>query len=302
MPAVFISYSSRNDEKAKAVVNMLERFGIYCWYAQRDIPPGGNYTVEIPKAIQECRYFVLLLSNDAQDSPYVRLELDQAIKRGKEVLPIQLEPMDQNDGTNFLINAKQMVDGSKDLNAAVDAIIIKIRTDRQEPRDIPVRQMVRPFVHREPVQCPHCGCTVLKKQWWTLTDLYIDPEREMSYLDMIQLWINNNKATLLSLVQIGAFVAGIATVILACMVESGTKRYIVAGIILLYLLLMFVFSGIRLEEEDIPYTLLRAIRNAKMKYHTFKCAKCEKIFSTLLPEDDILKERIPDLIEDPEDN
>lgn len=69
MALVFLSQSSRDENKALEALKLLEEAGIPCWYAPRDTQPGANYALEIPRAIEECSYFVLLLSNESQESP-----------------------------------------------------------------------------------------------------------------------------------------------------------------------------------------------------------------------------------------
>ena len=171
---VFISYSSENQDKADQLLKKLEGAGISCWYAPRDILPGGDYTVEIPKALGECTYLVVLLTNESQNSPYVKMELDQATRRRKTIIPVVLEHMDQNESTNFLINAKQTVDATKDLDGAVNKII---KTIGGNPDAIHADQ-IHAKEHRiteycKEICCPHCGCTVLKRDSFDM-DPYFD--------------------------------------------------------------------------------------------------------------------------------
>ena len=149
MAVVFLSQSSRDENKALEALKLLEEAGIPCWYAPRDTQPGANYALEIPRAIEECSYFVLLLSNESQESPYVKLELDQAIKRKKAILPVLLEQMQQTEDTNFFLNAKQAVDGTKDFSAAIRKVIARINGNTH------VRES-----HPDYICCPRCGKSV----------------------------------------------------------------------------------------------------------------------------------------------
>jgi len=98
---VFISYSSRDMVQAETVRNVLEKNGIPCWMAPRDIPGGSNYTKEIPIAIRQCQVFVLILSQHAQSSHWVLKELDSAVNCGKTILPFMLEDCELNDEFNI---------------------------------------------------------------------------------------------------------------------------------------------------------------------------------------------------------
>ena len=81
MRDAFISYSSTDSAEAYAVRNFLQRSGCTCWMAPDDISAGSDYAEAIPKAIADCRTFVLILSPDAQNSNWVRKELGKALDR-----------------------------------------------------------------------------------------------------------------------------------------------------------------------------------------------------------------------------
>ena len=59
---VFISYSSIEYNKVMEISNVLEKNGINCWMAPQSIPAGSDYGAEIPKAINTCDAFLLVLS------------------------------------------------------------------------------------------------------------------------------------------------------------------------------------------------------------------------------------------------
>ena len=59
---VFISYKSEDYQQADWLRSVLEQNGISCWMAPASIPGGSNYAKEIPRAIENCRVFVLVLA------------------------------------------------------------------------------------------------------------------------------------------------------------------------------------------------------------------------------------------------
>ena len=91
MHKVFVSYSSKEADRANEIVKQLEAAGIPCWIAPRDIGIGSNYTEDIPSAIEDCKHFMLILSPASQDSYWVNKELSYAISLRNEILPIQIE-------------------------------------------------------------------------------------------------------------------------------------------------------------------------------------------------------------------
>jgi TIR domain len=64
-PAVFISYASQDAAVAAGLVEALERRGIACWIAPRDVKAGALYADAIVRAISGAKVFVLVLSESA---------------------------------------------------------------------------------------------------------------------------------------------------------------------------------------------------------------------------------------------
>ena len=127
MKEVFISYSSVDLVSAETVRNVLEKNGLSCWMAPRDIPGGSNYTKEIPGAIRNCKAFVLILSENAQSSHWVLKELDSAVNCGKVILPFMVEDCTLNDEFNFLLTGAQRYAAYQKKAEALEILIGRIR-------------------------------------------------------------------------------------------------------------------------------------------------------------------------------
>lgn len=127
MKEVFISYSTIDAANAETVRNVLEKNGLSCWMAPRDIPGGSNYTKEIPIAIRNCKVFVLILSKNAQSSHWVLKELDSAVNCGKVILPFMLEDCILNDEFNFLLTGAQRYAAYQKKAEAMETLIRRIR-------------------------------------------------------------------------------------------------------------------------------------------------------------------------------
>lgn len=87
----FISYSSAEFDQADWVRQNLEANGISCWMAPDSIPGGSGYGDAIATAIDQCPFFVLILSPKAQASQWVPKELDLALNSHATVLPFMIE-------------------------------------------------------------------------------------------------------------------------------------------------------------------------------------------------------------------
>jgi hypothetical protein len=62
---VFISHASQDAAVANTVVDALERNGLACWIAPRQVVPGTFYADEIVHAIDAAKALVVILSNHA---------------------------------------------------------------------------------------------------------------------------------------------------------------------------------------------------------------------------------------------
>ena len=99
-PTVFVSYASQDQIVADAVCEALERRGIACWIAPRDVTPGEFYADAIVRALNEARILVLVLTENSVASPHVLREIERtsakrhpiiSLRIGSLVLPPALE-------------------------------------------------------------------------------------------------------------------------------------------------------------------------------------------------------------------
>ena len=124
---VFISYSSLEAEEAYTVNGILQKNGITTWMAPGSIPPGSNYTIEIPKAIRNCTVFLLLLSEKAQNSIWVSAEVENAFKNGKIILPLQIEKCLLRDEFDFLLSRSQRIEAFEKKSDAMNNLVTIIK-------------------------------------------------------------------------------------------------------------------------------------------------------------------------------
>ena len=72
---VFISYSTKDWTTAHRIRGRIEKNGVPCWMAPRDIPAGTNYAYIIEQAIARCGIFLVLLSESSAQSVWVHKEI-----------------------------------------------------------------------------------------------------------------------------------------------------------------------------------------------------------------------------------
>lgn len=124
---VFISYKAEECQQANWVRTRLESSGIPCWMAPESIPGGTSYATEIPKAIGECKAFVLILSNASMNSKWVPREVDQAINREKPILPFVIEDCPLTDQFQFYLANVQSYMAFQNRDESIQRLIQRIQ-------------------------------------------------------------------------------------------------------------------------------------------------------------------------------
>lgn len=107
---VFISYSTKNATVADAVCAGLERRGIGCWIAPRDIEPGQDWPSAIISAIDTCKVFVIIVSVASSASDEVMRELQNAASAGVPILPLRIEDVKLSPGMRYYLGTPHWLD------------------------------------------------------------------------------------------------------------------------------------------------------------------------------------------------
>lgn len=132
---VFISYSSRNIEAAQAICHVLEQNGIRCWMAPRNIPPGSDYGDVIEDAIKACKTVVVLFSEKAASSQYVKSEINIAFEEQKTLIPFRLDRTPLSGQNRLILNKTHWIDAYPDyktkFNDLVEAIALSLGKEVQ---------------------------------------------------------------------------------------------------------------------------------------------------------------------------
>jgi hypothetical protein len=106
----FISYSHVDKATADAACATLEKAGIRCWIAPRDITPGAEWGAAIVKAIDECRVIVLIFSASANGSRQIRREVERAINTGVPLVPVRIEDVPPTESLAYFMSTVHWLD------------------------------------------------------------------------------------------------------------------------------------------------------------------------------------------------
>jgi TolB-like protein/Flp pilus assembly protein TadD len=127
-PAVFISYASQDAGVAAALVEALERHGIACWIAPRDVKPGTQYADAIVRAIGGANTFILVLSNNAIASSHVSKELERASSKKRPIIALRIDAAPLTPALEYFLSESQWVEAQAgNIDAAHAKLIDAIR-------------------------------------------------------------------------------------------------------------------------------------------------------------------------------
>ncbi|NOY67005.1 MAG: toll/interleukin-1 receptor domain-containing protein [Gammaproteobacteria bacterium] len=111
--AAFISHASRDIDKALELVELLEKKGLNCWIAPRNIRPSKSYSHEISHGISASKCLILLLSDEANQSDAVRNEIELAFRKKKPIFPVRIEEVPPGAELEFFVSSVQWVEAWK---------------------------------------------------------------------------------------------------------------------------------------------------------------------------------------------
>jgi hypothetical protein len=107
---VFISYSSKDKTYGDATVAILERRGIRCWMAPRDIVAGGDWGNSIIEGIKASRLMVLIFSAHSNSSDQVKREVERAASYGLAIIPFRIQDIQPSGALEYFLASSHWLD------------------------------------------------------------------------------------------------------------------------------------------------------------------------------------------------
>lgn len=106
---IFLSHSSKDAVIAERICEQLEKSGIQCFIAPRNIRPGKEYAEEIINGIDESAAVILLMSKNANSSPHVLREVEHAVSGGTPILVYKIEDVVLSKSMEYFLMTHQWV-------------------------------------------------------------------------------------------------------------------------------------------------------------------------------------------------
>lgn len=128
---LFISYSSKDGEAAQKVVSFLEEKGIRCWISSRDIVSGTSYASQIVNAVRQCTGFILIASNNSNQSNHIVSEVSEAFDLKKPIYPFLIDQVTFSDVYIYYLRQFQWINAYDDFGKGLDVLysVIRKRTE-----------------------------------------------------------------------------------------------------------------------------------------------------------------------------
>lgn len=107
---VFVSHGSDDRVQANELAAFVEAKGAKVWIAPRNVRPGQDYSEQLQEAIENCCAFLVLVTDKANKSPYVRAETEMAFSLSKAIFPVRLSDIKPAAGLAFFLKIRHWTD------------------------------------------------------------------------------------------------------------------------------------------------------------------------------------------------
>lgn len=111
---VFLSHSSIDADVANGLCQELEKNGIGCFLAPRDIRSGHEYAEEIIYGIDRSDAMILVLSNNSNQSPHVLREVERAVSKNIPIIVYRIEDVILTKSMEYFLMSHQWLNGKVD--------------------------------------------------------------------------------------------------------------------------------------------------------------------------------------------
>jgi hypothetical protein len=181
-PTVFISHNAHDVGEGRRLGAQLKLVGADVWFDKWEIKAGESIPGKVDEALEAFDIFVLLWSEHAATSPWVRSELEAALARRMEQSDLRVIPVRLDDAPlPPLLRPLKYLDMEDGVESAVDAIM-GFSNDRDRLRAIQ-HVLDEAGIHVEyfygygaMVACPKCGAGIESIEPWFATDYERDDE------------------------------------------------------------------------------------------------------------------------------
>ena len=107
-PYIFVSYSHRDMDTVMPIIAELKRRMCRVWFDE-GLTPGESWNDSIAEHLLGCAQFVVFISPDSVNSKYVMSEVNFAISKNKEILPVVIKDATLPAGLEMMLSTTQFL-------------------------------------------------------------------------------------------------------------------------------------------------------------------------------------------------
>jgi hypothetical protein len=147
---LFVSHVAEDRAAAMEIVGELERRGIKCWIAPRNVRAGSRFDDEIADAIDACRALLLIFSDQCNESEYILREIHVAGQSQKTIIPFRIENAHPRRGLRVRLSDLHWIDAFVSRERAIDELVYQFsspetaRLQQRHNGEPPSEPMVTP--------------------------------------------------------------------------------------------------------------------------------------------------------------
>ena len=136
---VFISYKSEDIALTKLIAHALQAENISAWYAPKNLDNSASrkdFDDQIIEAIQDAKIIVMLLSDEALNSDWVKTEITYALEKKKFVIPFVVRNVTVDNGLSIRLKNRHWIDAYPSPEKRLEVLLNNIKTginDMLEP-------------------------------------------------------------------------------------------------------------------------------------------------------------------------
>lgn len=132
---VFICYQNSAEKIVKYIVTAIEQAGINCWYSPRNLGDGQDYDDIISKAISRSSCVIVVISDEALNSQWVKHEIAIADNHNIPIISFEIAPTKIQNGLTMRLATKHKIVAYKEPSRSIDVLIKTINSCIQNPNN-----------------------------------------------------------------------------------------------------------------------------------------------------------------------
>jgi hypothetical protein len=133
---VFVSHASKDKAFAECVTDALEKAGVPCWIAPRDLPLSVPYAEAIIGGVESACAMVVILSASAYQSGHVEREVEKAVREKMPLFPLKIDSAQPSGSLEYFVQSLQHEDFTcGDQKTKIDKLVRQLRQRYRQGTD-----------------------------------------------------------------------------------------------------------------------------------------------------------------------